>query len=105
MSYNSDESVIKDDGNGNTVTSGNMLNAVRPVEKTNEAATEEVPAKANEPADTTAASDASAQPADTTTANATEGTEPAPATAPAASETAETSPTEPLPVKENTEKK
>ena len=93
------------EASGDVAEAGNMLNAVRPVEKTNEAATEEVPAKANEPADTTAASDASAQPADTTTANATEGTEPAPATAPAASETAETSPTEPLPVKENTEKK
>lgn len=93
------------EASGDVAEAGNMLNAVRPVEKTNEAATEEVPAKASEPADTTAASDASAQPADTTTANATEGTEPAPATAPAASETAETSPTEPLPVKENTEKK
>ena len=93
------------EASGDVAEAGNMLNAVRPVEKTNEVATEEVPAKANEPADTTAASDASAQPADTTTANATEGTEPAPATAPAASETAETSPTEPLPVKENTEKK
>ena len=93
------------EASGDVAEAGNMLNAVRPVEKTNEAATEEVPAKAGEPADTTAASDASAQPADTTTANATEGTEPAPATAPAASETAETSPTEPLPVKENTEKK
>ena len=93
------------EASGDVAEAGNMLNAVRPVEKTDEAATEEVPAKAGEPADTTAASDASAQPADTTTANATEGTEPAPATAPAASETAETSPTEPLPVKENTEKK
>ena len=93
------------EASGDVAEAGNMLNAVRPVEKTNEAATEVVPAKASEPADTTAASDASAQPADTTTANATEGTEPAPATATAASETAETSPTEPLPVKENTEKK
>lgn len=93
------------EASGDVAEAGNMLNAVRPVEKTDEAATEEVPAKAGEPADTTAASDASAQPADTTTAKATEGTEPAPATAPAASETAETSPTEPLPVKENTEKK
>lgn len=93
------------EASGDVAEAGNMLNTVRPVEKTNEAATEEVPAKDSEPADTTAASDASAQPADTATANATEGTEPAPATAPAASETAETSPTEPLPVKENTEKK
>ena len=93
------------EASGDVAEAGNMLNAVRPVEKTDEAATEEVPAKASESADTTAASDTSAQPADTTTANATEGTEPAPATAPAASETAETSPTEPLPVKENTEKK
>lgn len=93
------------EASGDVAEAGNMLNAVRPVEKTDEAATEEVPAKASEPADTTAASDASAQPADTATANATEGTEPAPATAPAASEAAETSPTEPLPVKENTEKK
>ena len=93
------------EASGDVAEAGNMLNAVRPVEKTEEAATEEANSKASEPADTTAASDASAQPADTTTANATEGTEPAPATATAASETAETSPTEPLPVKENTEKK
>ena len=92
------------EASGDVAEAGNMLNAVRPVEKTEEAATEEANSKASEPVEP-AAGAASAQPADTTTANATEGTEPAPATAPAASETAETSPTEPLPVKENTEKK
>lgn len=92
------------EASGDVAEAGNMLNAVRPVEKTEEAATEEANSKASEPVEP-AAGAASALPADTTTANATEGTEPAPATAPAASETAETSPTEPLPVKENTEKK
>lgn len=92
------------EASGDVAEAGNMLNAVRPVEKTEEAATEEANSKASEPVEP-AAGAASAQPADTTTANATEGTEPAPATATAASETAETSPTEPLPVNENTEKK
>ena len=107
------------EASGDVAEAGNMLNAVRPVEKTEETATEETSPKASEPvepaagtasaqpADTTAASDASAQPADTTAA-AAEATAPAsaPATAaPAASETAGETPAEPLPVNENTEKK
>lgn len=97
------------EASGDVAEAGNMLNAVRPVEKTEEAATEEANSKASEPVEP-AAGAAAAQPADTTASNAatpapaSDATGESPAAQPAEN-TAGAAPAETLPANENTEKK